>query len=89
MSAFVTDHQVPPYLGQRDDSLYVGVADVEMGDLLRLSGRSLRASWVFNVPVQGLGGHQIDHIVHFKLQLHHFIGRSFQTVKMEKSIQKM
>lgn len=84
-----TDHHVPPYLGQRDDSLYVGVADVEMGDLLRLSGRCLRASWVLHVPVQGLGGHQVDHVVHFKLQLHHLIGRSFQAVKMEKSIQNI
>lgn len=81
---FCTDHRVPPYLGQRDDSLYVGVADVQMGDLLRLSGRGLQASWVLYVPVQGLGGHQVDHVVHFKLQLHHLIGRSLQAVKMGK-----
>lgn len=78
MSAF---WWVPPYLSQRHNSLDVSVADVEVGDLLRLSGRCLCAGWVLHVPVQGLCGHQVDHIVHFKLQLHHLIGRPFQSEK--------
>lgn len=76
---------VPPYLSQRYDSLDVGVADVEVGDLLRLARRFLCAGGVLHIPVKGLGGHQVDHVVHFKLQLHHLIGRPF---KSERDRQK-
>lgn len=68
-----SDRQVPPYLSQGYNSLDVGIADVEMGDLLCLSRRHLHASRVLDVPVQGLGGHQVDYVVHFKLQLHHLV----------------
>lgn len=84
ISVSVLIYQVLPYLSQRYDSLYVGVADVEMRDFLRLPGRCLHASWVLDVPVQSLGWHQVDHIIHFKFQLHHLIWWTFQSTETEE-----
>lgn len=69
----------PRYLSQWDDSLHVGVADVEVRHFLRLPGGGLQARRVLHGPVQRLGGHQVDHVVHLELQLHHLVGRAVQS----------
>lgn len=72
------------HLSQRHDALYVGVADVEVGDFFRLPGSELSAGWVLHVPVKSLGGRQGDHVVHLKVQLHHLIGRTVQPAETER-----
>lgn len=71
------------YLSQRHDSLDVGVADVEVGDFLRLPGSGLHAGRVLHGPVQSLGGHQVDHVVHLKFQLHHLVRRTVQPTEAD------
>lgn len=78
--------QIQPYLSQRYDSLYVGIADVEVRDFLCLSGSCLHARLVLDVPVQRLGWHQVDHIIHFKFQLHHLVRWSFQSKEIKKAM---
>lgn len=66
-------YQIIPYLSQWYDSLYVGVADVEVRDFFCLPGSCLHASRVLDIPVQSLGRHQVDYVIHLKVQLHHLI----------------
>lgn len=70
--------RVTSYLSQGNDPLYVSVADVEVRDLLGLPGRGLRARRVLDVPVERLGRHQVDHVVHLKFQLHHLVRWTLQ-----------
>lgn len=74
------------YLSQRYDALDVGVADVEVRDFLFLLGARLTSVRIFHPPMQSLGGNEGDDVLHLKVQLHHFIGRTFQPMMGNKRL---